>query len=236
LTAALALPLLGVPIAAGDGMALEGDAFVGASVFLFERTVLIPFAPAATSDTMLDAGVIVLAHEIADEDGAAALEAMLGWLAAAPPSAGAAPIGAERQQALTCLAFGADPAGAPPQRGVSEADRAACATRYAEARETWLAWLQPYRRKPGAPADDAASLRLAFAPAIDEGDQAIADAMRENGLFQALTDDLNAALAMPRPITALLTRCGEARAFYNPDRGEAVLCYELLAALLKGTP
>ena len=75
---------------------------------------------------------------------------------------------------------------------------------------------------------------LIFAPAIDEGDQAIADAMKKNGLFQVLTDDLNAMLAMPRPITALLTQCGEPRAFYNPDRGEAVLCYELLAALLKG--
>jgi hypothetical protein len=51
-----------------------------------------------------------------------------------------------------------------------------------------------------------------------------------------LTDDLNRALAMPRPVTALLTECGETKAFYNADRGEAVLCYEMLAALLKSTP
>jgi hypothetical protein len=37
-------------------------------------------------------------------------------------------------------------------------------------------------------------------------------------------------------MTALLTQCGEARAFYNAARGEAVLCYELLAALLKSAP
>ena len=61
-------------------------------------------------------------------------------------------------------------------------------------------------------------------------------AMRKNGLFQVLTDHINAALTMPRPMTALLTQCGEAKAFYNPDRGEAVLCYELLGALLLTAP
>jgi hypothetical protein len=41
---------------------------------------------------------------------------------------------------------------------------------------------------------------------------------------------------MPRSVTALLTQCGEARAFYNPDRGEAVLCYEMLGARLQAAP
>src|SRR3954463_5712220 len=62
---------------------LGGDYFVGASVFLFQRTVLIPFAPAGVNDSMLDAGVIVEAHDnAADEDGAVALDAIAGWLAA----------------------------------------------------------------------------------------------------------------------------------------------------------
>jgi len=51
-----------------------------------------------------------------------------------------------------------------------------------------------------------------------------------------LADDFNLSLAMPRPVTALLTQCGEARAFYNADRGEAVLCYEMLGALVKAAP
>ena len=88
----------------------------------------------------------------------------------------------------------------------------------------------------GAPAEDEPLPRLAFAPTMDDADQAIADALRENGLFQLLTDDLNSGLAMPRPVTALLTQCGEAKAFYNADRGEAVLCYEMLGALVKAAP
>ncbi|MES1150688.1 MAG: DUF4344 domain-containing metallopeptidase [Dongia sp.] len=267
---AAALLLLAIAAQAGakaDSEQLGGDYFVGASVFLFQRTVLIPFAPAGVNDSMLDAGVIVEAHDNAeDEDGAVALDAIVGWLAAGaygePPAAqttGGQPapevdpvplLNQERRRALVCLVFGADPqnqSSLAHHAGLDEADRVPCTARYQEARKKWAAWLLPYRRTPdmpaplraspeGAPSEGEAALRLAFAPSVDEADQAIADAMRKNGLFQVLTDDLNAALVMPRPMTALLTQCGEARAFYNADRGEAVLCYELLAALLKSAP
>jgi hypothetical protein len=242
-------------VQAGDDQ-LGSDYFVGASVFLFQRTVLIPFAPAGASDSMLDAGVIVEAHDNADdEDGAVALEAISGWLNAGaygqPAATDPVPeLDQDRRRALVCLIFGADPqnqAALAHRAGLGEADRAACTQRYQEARKKWAAWLLPYRRTAampvplraspeGAPAEGEPTLRLSFAPSIDEGDQAIADAMQKNGLFQVLTDDLNKALIMPQPITALLTQCGEPKAFYNPDRGEAVLCYELLAALLKSAP
>ena len=75
---AAALLLLAIAAQAGakaDSEQLGGDYFVGASVFLFQRTVLIPFAPAGVNDSMLDAGVIVEAHDNAeDEDGAVALD------------------------------------------------------------------------------------------------------------------------------------------------------------------
>jgi hypothetical protein len=247
--------LAALPSKADDGAALGGDYFVGASVFLFQRTVLIPFAPAGVNDSMLDAGVIVQAHDNAiDEDGAVALDAISGWLAASafgqPESDPVPALDQERRRALVCLVFGADPQGQAAlahHAGLGDADRAACAARYQDARKRWAAWLLPYRRTQdmpaplraapeGAPAEGEPVLRLAFAPSIDEGDQAIADAMRKNGLFQVLTDDFNAALWMPRPMTALLTQCGEAKAFYNPDRGDAVLCYELLAELVKSAP
>jgi len=245
-----------LPAAADDAAGLGGDYFVGASVFLFQRTVLIPFAPAGVSDSMLDAGVVVQAHDnAADEDGAVALDAISGWLAASAfgqPTNEADPIPAlnqERRRALVCLIFGADPSQAAlaHRAGLGEGDRATCIQRYQDARKKWADWLVPYRRTAdmpvplraspeGAPAEGEPVLRLSFAPSIDEGDQAIADAMRKNGLFQVLTDDLNTTLWMPRPMTALLTECGDAKAFYNPDRGEAVLCYELLSALVKSAP
>jgi hypothetical protein len=245
-----------------DGSPLAGDYFVGASVFLFERTVLAAFAPAGingadSSDATLDAGAIVLARANADsESGSVALQAILAWLEAwlslekTPGSEAPPGFDAERRHALACLAYGADPevsTGLAEHVALGIDERQRCVARYLEARKQWAGWLDPYRKSSnapapiraapeGAPAEDEPALRLAFAPTIDEADQAIADAVRENGLFQLLTDDFNARFAMPRPVTALLTQCGEARAFYNADRGEAVLCYEMLGALVKAAP
>ena len=261
----VAVLLCGAPAAADpltERQQLAGDYFVGASVFLFERTVLTAFAPselngAGTTDTMLDAGAIVLARENAgDESGSVALQAILGWLTAwltldkkiaaeGPPG-----FGADRRHSLACIAYGADPEVSTEladHAGIAADERSACITHYLEARKQWSGWLLPYRQSAdapatvraapeGAPSEGEPVLRLAFAPAIDAADQAIAEAMQENGLFQVLTDDLNATLIMPRPITALITQCGAPNAFYNPDRGEAVLCYEMLAALLRASP
>lgn len=255
-TAAAADPL-------SDRQRLAGDYFVGASVFLFERTVLAAFAPpeingADSTEATLDAGAIVLAREKADdESGSVALQAILAWLNAwlsiekkTPGSAGPPGFDAARRHALACLAYGADPevsVALADHIGLGSQERGACVARYLAARKQWNGWLDSYRKSPGAPApiraapegapaEDEPMLRLAFAPTFDEADQAIADAVRDNGLFQMLTDDLNATLAMPRVVTALLTQCGEPRAFYNPDRGEAVLCYEMLGALVQAAP
>jgi hypothetical protein len=258
--------LISAPAAADpltDRQRLAGDYFVGASVFLFERTVLAAFVPADAEapkdpDAVLDAGAIVLARENADhESGSVALQAILGWLNAwlaiektKPDSAGPPGFEPKRRLALACLAYGSDPvvsAELADHAALSAEERGACIQRYAEARKQWTGWLQDFRRTgappptvraapEGAPAEEEPVLRLAFAPTMEESNQAIADAMRENGLFQVLTDDLNATLTMPRPITALITQCGEPGAFYNPDRGEAVLCYEMLGALMQAAP
>jgi hypothetical protein len=241
-----------------NGQQLAGDYFVGASVFLFERTVLAAFAPPDSADAVLDSGAIVFAREKADsESGSVALQAILAWLDAwlsleKKTPADEAPPGLDpgRRHALACLAYGADPevsSGLADHIALGGEERKACITRYLEARKLWSGWLNPYRKSArapapiraapeGAPAEDEPALRLAFAPTFDEADQAIADAVRENGLFQVLTDDFNAGLAMPRPVRALLTQCGEARTFYNADRGEAVICYEMLGALVKAAP
>jgi hypothetical protein len=246
---AAAALLAAAPAAAdplSDRQRLAGDYFVGAAVFLFERTVLAAFAPAGSDDATLDAGAIVLARAKAGgESGSVALQAILGWLDAwlglekTPGSAAPPGFDPARRHALACLAYGADPeggAGLADRIALGPGERAACVARYREARKRWTEWLLPYRKLPGAPPEDEPALRLAFAPTLDDADQAIADALRENGLFRVMADDLNATLAMPRPVTALLTQCGAARAFYNADRGEAVLCYEMLGALLKAAP
>jgi hypothetical protein len=233
---------------APDDARLAGDYFVGASVFLFQRTVLTAFAPAETPDSDLDAGAIVWAAETAhDEAGAVAFDAITAWLTAADlksPVAGSKdgpPLFApERLRRLACLTYGADPVGQgelAEHGALSSDDRQQCVAQFKRAQAQWNGGLLAYRRRPGAGRlSGAADLHLYFAPTMDDADQVIADAMKQNGLFQALTDGINDDLVMPHPVTALLTQCGEARAFYNPDRGEAVLCYETLGALLQAAP
>jgi hypothetical protein len=263
----LAVALLSSTTAAADPLSdrqrLAGDYFVGASVFLFERTVLAAFIPAdvrqgQSAEAMLDAGPIVVASQNAtDEFGSVPLQAMLGWLNAAlgakdSEAAQTPPPGLEkaRLRGIACLAYGSAPQihhALATHGAFSEAERVDCVTQFLAAQKIWAEWLKPYRRDataPGpsggaaepAPVGDEPVLRLAFGPAVAEAHEAIAVAIRENGLFQVLTDDLNATLRMPRALTALITQCGEPRAFYNPDRGEAVLCYEMLGALMQAAP
>jgi hypothetical protein len=239
-------PATGSAIAADDSR-LAGDYFVGAAIFLFQRTVLTVFAPEKTPDSLLDAGAVVWAVETAhDEAGAVALDAITAWLTAAdlklPVSGGKErpPVFTpDRLHDLACLAYGGNPGneGELAAHGeLSAEERERCIAQFKQAQAQWDGWLRANRRQPQQAPADAARLQLRFAPTADEADQAIADAMLQNGLFQALTDGINDDLAMPRPVTALLTQCGEPRAFYNPDRGEAVLCYETLGALLLAAP
>ena len=243
-----AILLTGLPATAdplSDRQRLAGDYFVGASVFLFERTVLSAFAPADSTDATLDAGAIVFAREKADsESGSVALQAILAWLNAwlslekAPGSAAPPGFDLARRRDLACLAYGADPevsTDLAARIALNLDARNACVARYQDALKQWTGWLLPFGRTAET-AKDAPELHLAFAPMVDAADQAIADALRENGLFQLLTDDINASLVMPRPVTALITQCGEAKAFYNADRGEAVLCTEMLGALVTAAP
>jgi hypothetical protein len=128
-----------------DRQRLAGDYFVGASVFLFQRTVLAAFAPADSDDAMLDAGVLVLARETADsESGSVALQAILAWLEAwlslekqSPGSEAPPGFDAERRHALACLAYGADPdvsSVLADHIALGSEERKTCVARYLEAR------------------------------------------------------------------------------------------------------
>src|SRR3954471_14065675 len=146
-----------------DQQRLAGDYFVGASVFLFERTVLAAFAPADSDAATLDAGVIVLAREKADsESGSVALQAVLAWLNAwltleskNPGSPAPPEFDAGRRHALACLAYGADAdvsTDLANHIALGADERKACTARYLEARKHWLGWLESFRKSPGAPA------------------------------------------------------------------------------------
>ncbi|MGQ4660737.1 DUF4344 domain-containing metallopeptidase [Lysobacter sp. F6437] len=89
------------------------------------------------------------------------------------------------------------------------------------------------------PAPDAppASAPVNFAYRyLDTGDPALAPTarrVREQDLLRKLPEVewLDGLLLLPAPITYVAMACGEADAFYLPDKREVVLCYEMLHVL-----
>ena len=71
---------------------------------------------------------------------------------------------------------------------------------------------------------------------LDTADPALsptARRVREQDLLRKLPEVewLDGLLLLPAPITYVATACGEADAFYLPDKREVVLCYEMLQTL-----
>ncbi len=220
----------------------SGDYFIGASVFLFQRGVMSVFAPKGSDDAELDRGAIYLAVVNSQgESGSIALDTIHGWLVAWARGDGDPPgFDPARRGHLACLIVGADPKAAADlaaAAGLDEAARLACADEYRQAAARWSALLAPYRRgvdlvPPPATPPGTGTLAVEYAPAIEPANDLIAQAMQKNQLFDALTDELNAGLAMPADTLALLTECRKPASFYNPDRREIVFCYELLGGIL----
>lgn len=244
LSPVLAALALQCPMARADDAKLDlasGDYFIGASVFLFERGVMAAFAPpqdGGPGADELDRGAIYFAVVNSEgESGSLALDTIHGWLIAWAGGDGNPPgFDAARRTHLACLIVGADPkarADLAEAVGLGEEARLKCAGEYEETAARWATLVDPYRRAPGRqPPKNAGDLALDYAPAVEQGNDLIAQAMQKNQLFDALTDEVNAALFLPRKTRALLTECRKPQSFYNPDRHEIVICYELLAGIL----
>ncbi|MGQ4582087.1 DUF4344 domain-containing metallopeptidase [Lysobacter sp. F60174L2] len=91
---------------------------------------------------------------------------------------------------------------------------------------------------PATPAEDTPAIQpVNFAYRyLDTGDPALAPTarrVREQDLLRKLPEVewLDGLLLLPATITYVAKACGEADAFYLPDRHEVVLCYEMLHAL-----
>jgi len=55
-----------------------------------------------------------------------------------------------------------------------------------------------------------------------------ADAFKHSGVFEVIADDLRTRFGLRNTVTLRAKRCGEANAFYDPDKVEVTFCYELM--------
>lgn len=82
------------------------------------------------------------------------------------------------------------------------------------------------RAQPAAQANDTGDLVLVWDDAPSHA--ATRDALEKDGNVAGWIAALNNLLALPRDVPIRHTECGQENAFYNPETGEVMLCYELL--------
>ncbi|WP_374654030.1 DUF4344 domain-containing metallopeptidase [Dongia sp.] len=245
--AGLVLAAGGVAVPAGAAE-IDDDVILGALVAEFHIGVagsLLPDA-SAVSDAALSEDAIAGAAQLIQLTGIAeqpadagetdlgkALDAFLAF-AATLDKAKKAPLAPKLARALACQLIGADPVAHAALGSILEIDAAAAARCTEAAHKSAAEWnkrFAPYRRGPGlTPPAGAGPLYVEIAPVIDEANEAIAEALRRNGLYDSLAERLNAELALPYGRLLLVTECGGPNSFFNPDRREIVLCDERIAA------
>jgi hypothetical protein len=71
------------------------------------------------------------------------------------------------------------------------------------------------------------SLKLVYGKLDTAHRKEIADAFREERLFEDVLESLNQGLVLPQNVEVRLLECKEANAFYDPEQKAILLCYEV---------
>jgi MFS family permease len=151
-------------------------------------------------------------------------------LAGESPMWGEHSLDAQRYYATVCLMVGSDPDGFRDYATEAELPDeriAACPDDYRRARTSWARLLAPHRKRPGEGRPGGA-LRVRFERPgpLEDGLDALAQA---DGLIERALADLSAEIALPRDLVVRFQDCPGPDAYWRTDRGEVVICYQLLA-------
>ncbi|WP_448562077.1 DUF4344 domain-containing metallopeptidase [Trichothermofontia sp.] len=77
---------------------------------------------------------------------------------------------------------------------------------------------------------DVGDITINYLPVTDEALQDIYSVLKETQAFEEIADVVNSYLALPVDIPVNFTECGEANAYYDPERQAISMCYELTQA------
>lgn len=135
----------------------------------------------------------------------------------------------QRFYQFVCLLYGADPEtyAELPARIDLPAGRAAGCTAEFQHADRAINWLiATFGRKPGAGEGAPIEIRYEQPPSVVSTE--VAQEMRRVRLVEASTERVTELFALPRPVTVVVRRCGRSEAAWQPERGELVVCYELL--------
>ena len=78
---------------------------------------------------------------------------------------------------------------------------------------------------------DRGDVEVVWGEPTDEISAELAMFLRDNEFFEQLAAGLNQTLKFPRDLPVAHVGCGEANAYYDPNKGTLSMCYELLSSI-----
>ena len=84
----------------------------------------------------------------------------------------------------------------------------------------------------GGPADSApagGAIRVYYEPPQDPSQQPFAALAASSGVFEGIAGMVDSTLVLPADLDTVFTSCGEPNAFFDPENGRVVMCYEFMA-------
>jgi hypothetical protein len=138
----------------------------------------------------------------------------------------------QRYHQIACLLYGSDPQGLPGLRratGMSEARAQGCVAEFARAKQAFEWLLRDYGRRlddpPGAPT------KIVYEAPPTHVSSDVLRQLKSMALLEHVIERLHEQFTLERPVTLVMKSCGRREAAWLPDKGELVICYELLDAL-----
>jgi len=86
----------------------------------------------------------------------------------------------------------------------------------------------PADAAPEAPSAAQGVIKLVYTAPKSEAMRELAADLAESKIFNAIIDELNKSLLLPRDLTIKFEDCGEINAFYSPEHHLIQMCWELL--------
>jgi hypothetical protein len=138
----------------------------------------------------------------------------------------------QRYHQIACLLYGSDPEGLPGLRratGMPETRAQSCVAEFSRAKQAFEWLLRDYGRRPDDPPGAPTKIVYDAPPTLVSSD--VLRQLKSMKLLEHVTQRLHEQFTLQRPVTFVMKSCGRREAAWLPDKGELVICYELLDAL-----
>lgn len=135
----------------------------------------------------------------------------------------------QRAYSAVCLMVGADPdvfSEVAESAGIDEDRQLSCADDFAQTANSWNRVLTPLLLEDGGV---PAEIEVIYEDTEDY--RPFRELIEDAAIFEDLAVPLMEQYAFPRGVTLRAAECDESNAYYDPEVGEVVMCYELAAEL-----